>query len=421
MKPNKNQSIPPVLLRHSESGIPEVSPARLDPSDRAGIQAHLEEHGFACVRGCMSQPELDRAEDLLWEHLEGVEEATQRMTQKRPIGWRRGQPMTWLEGHGDGLMTSTTHCDSMWYVRSRPGVINAFHAAYGTHDHSELVAAYDRMSVNLPTSSNNPETIRVAAATSQHGKFGVAQQMHTHSGQFYGPEFRGPEYYAIVPLFDMNRKTGATAMVPGSHRKVQEIKERWHQKWGSQSHSQDSDEEKLLAAADLEPFEQCGLTPCVTNIKAGDCVLFDTATFHGGYAAEDPTGESGNGPNQLLRAIYILGMVFTRLQTPEILEARRKAYELDLFWPPPFPHAEFARHILTGKFDDQYEPSLGRVTWPGAGGEKTEGTLENILGVNHAARPGTGGEVFPRVREFARAEPVVQRLIDPTYAAAAKL
>ena len=31
------------------------------------------------------------------------------------------------------------------------------------------------------------------------------------------------EYYAIVPLFDMNRKTGATAIVPGSHAKVDEI------------------------------------------------------------------------------------------------------------------------------------------------------------------------------------------------------
>ena len=42
-----------------------------------------------------------------------------------------------------------------------------------------------------------------------HGKFGVAQQMHTHSGNFYSEEFTGDEYYGIVPLFDMNRLTGA--------------------------------------------------------------------------------------------------------------------------------------------------------------------------------------------------------------------
>lgn len=407
-----------MLLRPSESGIPEVSPRRLDPADHAGIRAHLEEHGFACVRGCLSQPELDRAEELLWKHLEGVEAASQRMAQKRPVGWRRGQPATWLEGHGDGLMTSTTHCDSMWYVRSRRGVINAFHAAYGTRDDAELVAAFDRMSVNLPISSGNPAALRVAGATSQHGKFGVAQRMHVHVGQFYGPEFTGPEYYSIVPLFDMNRNTGATALVPGSHRKVQEIERRWNQKWGLACHGQRSAREKLLAAADLEPFEQCGLTPCVTHIKAGDCVLFDTALFHGAYAAEDPTGKSGNGEGQLLRAIYILGMAFSRLQTPQILQARRKAYELDVFWPPTVGHAAFAQHIVAGKLDGQYEPSLGFATVPSGGA--AEGTLEKALALNLESRKDTRGELFPRIREFAKAAPEVQRLIDPTCAEAAK-
>jgi hypothetical protein len=401
-------------LRPSESGIPEVSPSRLDASDGAGIRAHLQEHGFACVRGCMSQPELGRAEDLLWRHLEGVEEASQRMAQRRPIGWRRGQPTTWLKGHGDGLMTSTTHCDSMWYVRSRPGVLRAFHAAYGTQDNSELVASYDRMSVNLPISSGNPAALRVAAATSHHGKFGVAQRMHTHVGQFYGPEFKGPEYYAIVPLFDMNRNTGATALVPGSHRKVQEIEARWQQKWGVERHSQRSAEERLRAAADLEPFERCGLTACVTNIKAGDCVLFDTALFHGAYAAEDPTGESGNGTQQLLRAIYILGMAFSRLQTPAILEARREAYERDVFWPPTIGHAAFAQHILAGKLEGPYEPSLRWLTHPS---EVAEGTLEKALQLNLADRQDARGGMFPRIREFAHADAELRRLIDPSDAA----
>lgn len=406
-----------MLLRPSALGIPEVSPARLDPADRAGIQAHLEEHGFACVRDCLSHAELHHAEDLLWRHLEGAEEASQRMAQRRPIGWRRGQPETWLHGHGDGLMTSTTHCDSMWYVRTRPAVIRAFHAAYGTHHDSELVAAYDRMSVNLPVSSGNPATLRIAAATSPHGKFGVAQRMHTHLGQFYGPEFTGPEYYAIVPLFDMNRNTGATALVPGSHRKVQELEERWRLKWGREGAAQRSAEERLLAASDLEPFEQCGLTPCVTSIEAGDCVLFHTGLFHGAYAAEDPTGHSGNGPNQLLRAIYILSMSLTRLQTAELLEARRRAYELDLFWPPTVGHVAFARHIVAGELDAVGQPSRAYLTQLS---QAPEGTLERALFLSLADRQDAQGQMFPRIREFARAEAAVQRLIDPTYAAGAR-
>lgn len=371
--------------------IAEVAPARLEPSDRTGIRAHLREHGFACVRGGMTALELSHARDLLWEHLQGTEATTQRMTRTRPLGWRRGEPRTWLEGHGDALMTSTTHCASMWYARSRPGVIAAFHAAYGTTHNGELIAAYDRMSINLPTSSGNPETLRVAATTSQNGKFGVAQQMHTHSGEFY-KGYDGPEYYAIVPLFGMNRQTGATALVPGSHLKVEKVNEQRERRWGGESRGQDSKEAQLAAASDTEVFSRCDLAPAVTNIRAGDCVLFDTRLFHGGYAAEDPSGESGNGPNELLRAIYILGMAPTRLQTPAILAARRKAYELDIFWPPPVNHAQLAQHILRGA----------------AAAERTGDSTVTISG---HPRP------YSVVRRFADADPATQRLIDPTSAA----
>jgi hypothetical protein len=55
-------------------------------------------------------------------------------------------------------------------------------------------------------------------------------------------------------------------------------------------------------AEDLEQYTKIGLTPCVTNIKAGDLVIFDTGMFHAGCAAEDPTGLSSHGPDHLLRA-----------------------------------------------------------------------------------------------------------------------
>jgi hypothetical protein len=119
-----------------------------------------------------------------------------------------------------------------------------------------------------------------------------------------------------------------------------------------------------------------------------------------------------------LRAIYILGMALSRLQTPQILEARRKAYELDVFWPPTIGHAAFAQHIVAGKLDGQYEPSLGCATVPS--GAAAEGTLEKALALNLESRKDTRGELFPRIREFAKAAPEVQRLIDPT-AGTAKL
>ena len=63
-------------------------------------------------------------------------------------------------------------------------------------------------------------------------------------------------------------------------------------------------------------FWACGLTPGVLNARAGDAILFHTATYHAGCDAEDPTGESGHGPNHLLRAICIMSMTPTRLLAP---------------------------------------------------------------------------------------------------------
>jgi hypothetical protein len=218
----------------------------------------------------------------------------------------------------------------------------------------------------------------------------------SQAGNFYSDEFTGDEYYGIVPLFDMNRQTGATALVPGSHLKVDEINDARKTKWGTLHQKPDwTADDRLAFAADLEPFTAQGLSPAVTNIKAGDMVLFDTRTFHGGCSAEDPSGESGREPvnlgaNNLLRAIYILGASPSALQTPEILAARRKAYELDLFWPPPLKHGAFAARISEGKdLNDQFGPPPDRDA--------------------------ADGEQYPVVRRFEDAPAGVKRLIDPSW------
>ena len=87
------------------------------------------------------------------------------------------------------------------------------------------------------------------------------------------------------------------------------------------------------------------VTPFLNTVLFGVnlCLL---CRFHGGCSAEDPSGESGNGPNELLRAIYILGMVPTRLKSKEELHARRLAYELDTFWPPDGKRKLPNSHVL---------------------------------------------------------------------------
>ena len=47
------------------------------------------------------------------------------------------------------------------------------------------MADFDRMSINLPTSSGNEAALRVAGQSYPHGKLGVAQEMHTHWTDYY--------------------------------------------------------------------------------------------------------------------------------------------------------------------------------------------------------------------------------------------
>lgn len=88
---------------------------------------------------------------------------------------------------------------------------------------------------------------------------------------------------------------------------------------------------------------------------------------------------ASQGPNELLRAIYILGMTPTRLKTREELHARRLAYELDFNWYP----------------DSNHEVMVQRT---------------------FKAHKSTGGKMA-NVRNFEDASEERKRLIDPTWLA----
>ena len=91
------------VLRHDGSGVPEVEPPRYDGDDAEGIRESLRVHGFATIKHAMLPHEVDEGRRLLWQFLEGDEAPLMTMT--RPVGWKQGQPTTWIEGHGDHLIS----------------------------------------------------------------------------------------------------------------------------------------------------------------------------------------------------------------------------------------------------------------------------------------------------------------------------
>ena len=101
-----------------------------------------------------------------------------------------------------------------------------------------------------------------------------AAELHNHLNR---NPFGEPIYYGLLSLWDMNKAVGATALVPGSHRRHDAIKAARAEKW--------RDGEWVgagLPGEDLESFTASGLRPAVLDVKAGDLVVVDSATYHCG-------------------------------------------------------------------------------------------------------------------------------------------
>ena len=128
-----------------------------------------------------------------------------------------------------------------------------------------------------------------------------ANHLHTHFNQDgFGADVL--VCYGIMSLWDMDRRTGATQIVPGSHKpenveKIQSYRKQQgigKEEWESMGES----ERRNFTDA----YTSIGLQPGILNVTAGDLVFFDTALYHGVCHAEDPIA---NGPENLLRAIFI--------------------------------------------------------------------------------------------------------------------
>jgi hypothetical protein len=352
---------------------PDFAPARFEPDDPA-MRDYLDEHGFVAIKAAASEQELEGMREQLWEFLT-TEQCHENGTPTP--GWRRDDVTTWSDERFNdpqaGLMGGASHCDAFWRCRTLPRVCEGFATVYGTHD---LVTSFDRASINRPQACGAESVLNMGSGPARLD----ADRLHTHFNQDgYGEEVQ--ICYGILPLWDMNRRTGATAIVPGSHKKVKEIERRRREfnrelfkdspghlardalmaEFQSMSDAARSErrpelfakfralrddypemEELERAARDtrkhfFEPFTELGLTPGVVDARAGDLIIFDTALYHGCCNAEEPFG------TDILRTIFIQSMVPVELlgqgrgksepgyagldHTTTVLAARKRAYE----------------------------------------------------------------------------------------------
>jgi len=257
--------------------------------DDQGWVKYLDDNGYVVIKSVADPQQISTAIDLFWKHFEKTVEVD------------RNDISTWNRWSVDrrGIITSggVIQCEGAWYVRSLPKVKNAFSQIWKT---DSLIVSMDSLLLWRPwwhSKSWRPRT----------------EGLHIDQNPFTKPDKLCVQ--GMVALYDVTHETGGLEVVPKSHLPEQKEKLRElcpHFKTAGDfcminSSSPVVTERKLLLA------------------KAGDLILWDSRTIHGGLLGSGKDPDKDTVP-QLCRMSQTVCMVPKERATPEVLEARREGF-----------------------------------------------------------------------------------------------
>lgn len=252
-------------------------------------RSHLFERGYVVVKQVALANDVDYAKSLIWNDLEGAE------------GIDRNDLNTWkkwcLPAHG--LVASLAQTAGPWYIRGLPRVKEVFSRIWETPD---LITSMDAVIIWRPWL----EGAKVAA---WRPKFLAAEEvpeepvvstfesfppprtegLHLDQNPFTKPYLDCIQ--GMVPLYPVTRDFGGLEVIPFSH----------------------TDEQKEKFMSDFPRFEHMGdfclipgrsphcANPLLLEAEAGDLILWDSRTIHGGKVGRGLSGivaeDSAAAPN----------------------------------------------------------------------------------------------------------------------------
>ena len=223
-----------------------------DLDDLRWVQ-YLRDEGYCVVRGAASKAEVEESKTLLWRDIEAAHGAV------------RGAPQTWggFWLNARGLLAHLAQSTGAWCVRGLPGVKAAFERVWATRD---LLVSMDSVIAWRPwqlDESWRPQT----------------EGLHIDQNPFTKPNFECVQ--GMVPLIDVTERSGGLQVVPKSHFEDERaiFRERYH--WGGDWCPLDSD----------DPMQARGVLLLAT---AGDLILWDSRTVHGGLVGTGCAGDDGD-------------------------------------------------------------------------------------------------------------------------------
>jgi len=244
------------------------------------------------VGGALSREEVAAAKDLIWQDLE---EATPGLQRGDVATWRRWTlPPT-------GLNSRLAQGAGAWHVRGCEGVKRAFARVWGT---SDLIVSMDCVIAWRPwwlERSWKP----------------VTEGLHLDQNPFSKPGLECVQ--GMVPLVPVTSVTGGLQVVPASHteKAKREQKRRFPH---------------LRSTGDWCPLACKDMKAQLLLAEAGDLILWDSRTIHGGVVGsgqppDSPPEECSTGRAELARLAVTVAMTPRAWASEEVLKARADGFQ----------------------------------------------------------------------------------------------
>jgi len=287
--------------------VKPVTPVKFEPTDPKALE-YFDTHGYVVFSKLASEEESKIAINLFWDHMEAETKIIKRDDYDT---WKQ-----WFSG-ASGVVASYAigHSKFLWYCRSLPKVLAAFHNMWGTDD---LLSSFDGCGTFRPPEINS--------------------QWKTKAGWFHVDQngYEKPNKICtqgLLNLMPSDAEDGGFILVPDSQKSfgtLFETRKDLPQNFG----------DYIPLSKTYYPEIWEGRTPSKICLDVGDFVMWDSRTVHCNHPAI-PKPDRKDDPVKLRRLVAYICMTPTSFckDLSSLLKQRVFAYQNGIttsHWPHEF-------------------------------------------------------------------------------------
>ena len=277
------------VLQPKGGAVLQSIEVRFDRADVSGWQTHLNEEGYAVVSGALGPGAVAETVDQIWSSIETAFEGVKQHDSATWKAWR-------LDGRGF-ITSAIAQGQGAWSVRGNPDIKQVFAHIWQT---DELLVSMDAMIMWKPW-WQNPDWLP------------KTEGLHLDQNPFNKPDLCCVQ--GMLVLEDILQEVGGLQVVPQSH--LPEAKARLMRKRPVLKHAGD-----WCVLGDPSPSQP---QPRLVMAKAGDLILWDSRTVHGGVVGAGLAADSE--AQRLPRLAVPVCMTPRAWATQEALEERLQAFD----------------------------------------------------------------------------------------------